>query len=153
MIKRVCETCWFEFEARTQKAKYCSAGCKQKAHRIRNGQSSTAAAQKQQKSERKICPHCGGGFWQKNQGRKARYCSGSCRSSANRMKKAAAFKLFQEKLGYTYGGAYMAIGKGSLDAADAIAAQNGYHYSNVQRQYIRTQAYFSLDPKQLGIVW
>lgn len=153
MVKRVCKSCWFEFEARRCNAKFCSAACRQKHWRNRHAETSTAADNMRPKMERKTCPHCNAGFWQNPKGRKAVYCSNSCRSSANRMKKTAAFTLFQEKLGYTYGGAYMAIGKGTLDAADTIAASNGYHYSHVQRQYIRTQAYFSLDPQQLGIVW
>jgi len=150
MVTKVCKTCWFEFESRRSSAKYCSAACRQKDFRYRNGQTSSAAGVPKTMDERKTCQHCGKGFWQKGKGRPAKWCSNGCRVSANATKKRAAFNLFQEKLGYTYGGAYMAIGRGSLDAADAIAANNGYHYSFVQRQYIRTQLWFSLDPQQFG---
>lgn len=153
MVTKVCKQCWFEFEARRSTAKFCSAACRQKNHRSNNTVSSTAAAYHRTIDERLTCPHCGKGYWKSIKGRPAKYCSNSCRSSANRIKKAAAFRLFQEKLGYTYGGAYMAIGKGDLSKADSIAAMHGYHYSLLQRQYIKTVAWFSLDPEQLGIQW
>jgi len=150
MVQCVCQQCWFVFEARRSSAKFCSPACKQKAHRIKNGQRFENKVKTV--NERCMCRHCGAGFWQSGKGRKAHYCSNSCRQLANVAKKHAGFRYYKRMGNASDYAAWTAVETLGTDGVDELAAAAGYHYSYVQRMYIKTEAYFSLDPMNFGIV-
>jgi len=151
MVTCVCKQCWFEFQAKRSSAKFCSPACKQKYWRIEHGQQFENKP-KHTPDERSHCEHCGGGFWQSGKGRKAKFCSNSCRQLANRAKIAAAFKWYKRARQISDHEALCYVETVGTDAIDRLAAAEGFHYSRVEKMYIRTQAYFSLDPMNFGIV-
>lgn len=152
MIQVACKQCWFLFEARRSNAKYCSPACKQKAHRIAKGQKAANKKASRTPNDRAICRHCGDGFWQSGKGRKAHYCSQSCRQMANIAKKHAGFNWYKQARGISDYEAWNYIEAVGTDAIDRLAAAEGLHYSYPQRMYIRTETYFSLDPLNFGFV-
>lgn len=152
MVTKVCSQCWFEFEARRSNAKFCSNACKQKSHRIGKGQKFQNKPMAKTANERCTCRHCGKGYWQSGKGRKALYCGATCRQMANTAKKSAGYRWYKGQRGISDYEAWNYLELIGTDGMDRIAAAEGWHYSYVQRQYIKTQAYFSLDPMNFGIV-
>jgi len=151
MIQVACKQCWFVFEARRSSAKFCSAACRQKNHRQEKGQP-IAKETKFTAEHRSHCEHCGDGFWQSGKGRKAKFCSNSCRQLANRAKISAAFRWYRKARKISDYEAFSFVESVGTDAIDRLAEADGWHYSRVERMYIKTQAYFSLDPMNFGIV-
>lgn len=66
MIKKICQWCNQEFEAKTKNTKYCSRSCQCKASRDR--------IKKGINNRNKICVKCGKTFTIKDQGYNRRYC-------------------------------------------------------------------------------
>jgi len=96
MTNLICATCYNPFKARRRNALYCSPSCKQKAHRHRHGQNNKAFGEWADKTKpRHTCKHCGNGFWGSGKGRTPKFCSNSCRQSANIRKQHASFQFIK----------------------------------------------------------
>lgn len=138
MLNMICETCGWGFEARRSSAKYCSAACRQKALRQRKGQPTKVTKElKREQDKRHTCPHCHGGFWQPIYGRKRKYCSNSCRVSANRFLQYAIINLMRKLRQRDYA-------MGNFIAAKNIGSDNfvryverlGFRYSYTLRTFV-----------------
>ncbi len=66
MIKKICQWCNQEFEAKTKNTKYCSRSCQSKASRDR--------IKKGINNKNKVCAKCGKTFTIRDQGYSRRYC-------------------------------------------------------------------------------
>lgn len=64
-MKKVCQICGVQFQAKTSKAKYCSSKCKGRASYLN------------QQEHQVICQYCGKSFKTRNRN-KVKYCSVSC---------------------------------------------------------------------------
>lgn len=138
-----CETCGIGFDARRASAKYCSAACRQKALRIRKGQPIAAPKEmKRNANKRHTCPHCGGGFWQPIYGRKRKFCSNSCRVSANKFLQTAIKQLLNRLLhrDYQMGQFYDAQKRGSGYFVEYVN-RYGFRYSEVMRSFVERIEY------------
>ena len=74
MIKQ-CRQCEIEFDAATQREKYCSRACKQKSYRARMGT---------KRDLKNNCACCGAEYKRGFDGRLSKYCSNACRQKAYR---------------------------------------------------------------------
>lgn len=138
MNSKYCPQCECLFFYKRESAKFCSPACRQKALRIRQGQTvltSEANRRTTDLSERKSCPYCNKGFWTNTKGRKRRFCSDSCRVSANRVKMTAAFRFVERVLQMPQYDAFMLTAKEGTTGIDKLAESHGYEYSDTTREY------------------
>jgi len=139
MEMKYCDVCNNGFFCRRKSAKFCSPACKQLDYRRRNGQTVLKSEQSRKTletlSQRQKCPHCGAYFWTNTTGRKRKFCSNSCRVSANRFKISAAYKYIKAHTGKPDYDAYMMVAELGTVAVDKIALQNGAKYNYNSRRY------------------
>lgn len=138
MRSKICSTCYNPYEAKRSNAKYCSDACKQKAHRIRGGQNNNAFGIWAERSRtRYACKHCHNGFWGSGKGRTPKFCSNSCRVSANRFKHAASFRFVKmmngSSLGWSDFECYSHVQDLGTDAIEQWAVKVGWEYSYQSR--------------------
>lgn len=141
MLNLICSQCHNVFRARRASAKFCSPACKQKAHRVKRGQKDTRFAFIDEISirERVVCKHCQRSFYPQSKGRKPKYCSNSCRQSANKFKQAAAYKFVKAingaALGWSDYDCYMYVLEQGTDAIEKWATSLGWEYSYTVRRF------------------
>jgi len=132
----MCEGCGDIVEVARVSAKYCSSACKQKAWRIKNGLQ-LARGEKKVQTERCTCKHCGKGFWQSGKGRKARFCSNSCRQMANVVRKVAIDNLLTRLLHMDYHmKPFYAAADAGVEHFDSAVEEMGFVYDYIARAYV-----------------
>jgi len=140
VINKICSQCFNVFEARRSNAKFCSPACKQKAHRIKHGQNNTAFGSWADATKtRYACKHCHNGFYGSGKGRTPKFCSNSCRVSANRFKHAASFKFVKKMNGSSLGWSdyecFVHVQDSGTAAIETWANKTGWEYSYATRSF------------------
>lgn len=137
--QKYCSECRSGFMAQRDNAKFCSDKCKQLAYRKRNGQTSTNRVKDagMGNAVRRTCPHCSSRFYLNRYGRTRKFCSDSCKVSANRIKIAATKQLLTRLLHADYHmKPFHEAAKKGTDAFEKLVASVGYEYSFVHRTYM-----------------
>jgi len=137
MISKICGNCGTRFEARRSSAKWCGNACKsQNARNKVATRKAKAKAWKETKVDRASCQHCGKGYWQPVTGRKAKFCSNSCRQMANVAKKTAMDNLMTRLQHMDYHmQPFFEARKIGADYFDELVARIGFEYHIFTRSY------------------
>lgn len=140
MQMKYCKVCDNGFFCRRQSAKFCSPACRQLDYRRRHGQtvvrSEVARKTVEGLSSREKCPNCGAYFWTNTTGRKRIFCSDSCRVSANRSKRAAAYKALMATQGLGQYDAFMLLQQNGIAWVDEMLLRfHQMQYNFASRRY------------------